>query len=115
EAGWPASNLRAVRTAVVGAPKIAAPVALAHSTRVASSDHSQAGNELAASCASRGSSSQKSRLPAKLIDNRPTGTGTGILQFNEFLVVRGLLNVHVDRRGRGWKRPITLIFQGAGQ
>jgi hypothetical protein len=49
--------------AEVGASKIAAPAGFAHSSRVASIDHSHAGNALIAVAARRGWLSQ-TRLPA---------------------------------------------------
>ena len=57
------SNVRTESAAGVGAPNIAAPVGLAHSTRVASGDHSHAGDGRSASGLRRGSCNQASHRP----------------------------------------------------
>ncbi len=56
-------NVLALMAVEVGASKIAAPAGFAHNSRVASIDHSQAGNALIALAVRRGWLSQ-TRLPA---------------------------------------------------
>src|SRR5262249_24375800 len=66
-AGWPASKARAAIASDVGAPKIAAPVGLAHTIWLASALQSHAGSALVASGDSLGSRRYDSWNPAPLI------------------------------------------------
>src|ERR1019366_9191113 len=90
-------NVLALMAAEVGASKIAAPAGLAHSSRVASIDHSPAGRALIALSARRGWLSQ-TRLPAGSLIRILLSCGCWVLDL-DFQVIR-------RRRLRPRRRPV---------
>src|SRR4029077_2325342 len=111
-AGLLLSKRRCTHCRVSATPNSAAPTAFAHSIRVASALHSQAGHGLGAAAASRGSR------------NRASSDSTNVMRRNslpnEFLIVRGRYRVHGAKPqatplGRltliaGSRRPVTAIW-----
>ena len=104
---WPAS------AAGEATSNAAAAVGFAHSTRVASALHSQAGSALVACAANFGSRRYESREPKSFIRVRPPGGAVINSNFVEIVIVPVGTKVHATRGIGAQRSRLTLIVAGA--